>query len=56
MKYQTIDDLMDLFHPDYVSVDNPKMPGTVTPGNTFVRKFEVEYDEADGILLWVTIL
>ena len=52
----TIDDLVDLFHPNHVAVNNPKIAGVPTKGNAEVRKFEVENDPTDGIFLWVTIV
>ena len=55
MKLPTIEELVDLFHPDYVGVNNPIEHGTYTPGNTNVRSFHVDYDDADGILLYVDI-
>lgn len=51
----TIDELVDLFHPTHVAINNPITRGIPTPGDTLVSSFQVEYDEMDGLLLWVTI-
>lgn len=55
MKLLTIEELVDLFHPDYVGVNNPAERGKKTPAETKVRSFQVDYDDADGVLLYVTI-
>lgn len=54
MHNPTINELVDLFHPVYVGVTNPKERGAKTEGNTKVDHFTVYY-EPDGIQLWVTI-
>lgn len=54
MHNPTINELVDLFHPVYVGVTNPKVRGEKTEGNTKVDHFTVYY-EPDGIQLWVTI-
>lgn len=55
MHNPTINELVDLFHPVYVGVTNPKERGVKTEGNTKVDHFTVYY-ESDGIQLWVTIM
>ena len=50
----TIDELVDLFHPTGVAVNNPRVKGEPTHGNCKVWRFEVETD-GDEIFLWVTI-
>ena len=50
----TIDDVVRIIHPDYVSVDNPRIKGIHTPGNTIVVSYKVDLD-IDGIHLYVRI-
>ena len=51
----TIDELVDLFHPDYVGVNNPKTRDIPTSGSTKVARFTVEND-VDGLFLYVDII
>lgn len=50
----TIDQLVNKFHADYVSIDNPLIPGVSTPGTTEVEDYHVDYD-VDGVHLFITI-
>ena len=52
MQY-TIEDLVDLFHPQFVSVDNAK--GKRYGGDTIVDAFKMEFDKADGWHLYVCV-
>ena len=56
MKHLTINEVVKMVHPTSVAVNNPKIKGVPTRGDTLVSSFEVEYDEADGILLWIDII
>ncbi len=51
----TIDELVQLVKPDYVSVNNPKEKGVPTAGNTEVLKAEIDFDEVDGAMMYITI-
>lgn len=51
----TINELVAKFRPNYVAVNNPKIQGIPTLGTTLVDTYEVEYDESDGVMLWVNI-
>ena len=51
----TIDELVTLLHPTSVAINNPKLHNIPTPGTARVSSFEVKYDEAYGILMWITI-
>lgn len=51
----TIDELVKRVKPDYVAINNPKIKGVPTSGSTLVAHYEVEYDEGDGVMLWITI-
>lgn len=50
----TIDDVVRIIHPDFVSVDNPRIKGIPTPGTTEVEDYHVDYD-VDGVHLFITI-
>lgn len=50
----TIDELVDLLHPEFVSVDNPVTRGVGTSGSTRVASYKCDFD-VDGIHLYVTI-
>lgn len=51
----TIDELVKKIKPDYVSVNNPKVQGEPTKGNAKVSSAHIDFDKADGIMLYVTI-
>lgn len=48
----TINELVKRVRPNYVSVDNAK--GT-TPGTAEVASVHIDFDKADGIMMYVTI-
>ena len=50
----TIDDVVKIIRPDFVSVDNPRIKGIPTPGDTLVISYKVDLD-TDGIHLYVRI-
>ena len=50
-KDKTIDEIVALIHPDYVSVNN--CPGGCT-GSAKVKSFQVEYD-TDGVHMYVDV-
>lgn len=47
----TINELVNLIHPDFVSVDNRR---GLTPGTATVSSFKVDFD-SDGIHMYVAI-
>lgn len=55
MYHPTIEELVDLWHPDYVSVNNPVEKEKWTPSDTPVMSVKVDFDDADGIMMYVTI-
>lgn len=56
MKYLTINEVVKMVNPTSVAVNNPKIKGVPTRGDALVYSFEVEYDEVDGVILWINIL
>lgn len=50
----TIDELVDLFHPNFVGVNNPKVSGVPTRGDAKVVSFQVDED-TEGLFLYVNI-
>ena len=54
MQY-TIEDLVDLFHPQFVSVDTDNHEGKRYGGDAIVDSFKMEFDKADGWHLYVHV-
>lgn len=51
----SIDDVVRQIKPDYVAIVNPKCHGVPTLGTAEVSEYKVEFDDGDGIIMWVTI-
>lgn len=51
----TLDELVFRVNPNYVSVDNPKVPGQKTPGDAIVSSFKVDCDPIEGLMMYVVL-
>ena len=54
MVKRTVDEVVRMVKPDYVSIDNPVHKGKATHGDAYVSSFKVEYD-SDGVHMYVQI-
>lgn len=52
----TIDQIVKVVKPDYVAINNPREKGVPTLGTTEVEKVEIDFDKADGVCMYVTIV